>query len=128
MRKIFISGLMLIFVLTLSGFAAEVGKTKIAVVSNGKTVTSEVSPVAARGPYFLIYDCNGKFIEVLGNPHKNVQGGASSQVVEYLSDKNVSTIIAGTFGNKMIAAMEAKRIRYLTFKGIAAEAVKKVVP
>jgi len=116
---------MLLF-MAVSGFAAG-DETKIAVVSEGKTVNSEVSPVAARGRYFLVFDGRQAFLEALDNPHRNAGSGASAKVADYLEARGVTTIIAGAFGNKMIAAMKAKRIRYLTFTGTAAAAVKKAV-
>ncbi|MBN1472640.1 MAG: hypothetical protein JW925_12735 [Syntrophaceae bacterium] len=127
MKKTFLLGFVFVLVLTVTLFTAWADKQKIAVVSDGNTATSAVSPVAARGSFFLLFDGKGKFMEAIHNPHKDAGGGASHLVVDYLSGKGVTMIIAGTFGNKMIAAMEAKHINYLTFKGIAVDAVKKVI-
>ncbi len=127
MKKAIWLGILFIFILTASGFAASLVKSSIAVVANGNTVDSAVSSVAARGPYFLIFDGNGKFIKCLSNSHKNAGGGASALVVDYLSAEGITTIIAGDFGDKMIVAMKAKRIQHLEFKGTAADAVKKAV-
>lgn len=127
MKKTLSLGILFVLALTASGFAAPSDKTRIVVASNGNTAASAVSPVAARGLYFLIFDGQGAFIEALNNPHKNAGGGASALVVDFLSGKGATTIVAGTFGDKMVAAMKAKRINYLEFKGTAADAVKKVV-
>ena len=127
MKKALSLGILFVFALIASGFAAPADKTRIAVVSKGNAAASDVSPEAARGPYFLIFDGKGVFIEALNNPHKNAGGGASALVVDFLSGKGATTIVAGTFGDKMVAAMKAKRINYLEFVGTAADAVKKVV-
>jgi predicted Fe-Mo cluster-binding NifX family protein len=102
-------------------------KVKIAVASDGNTPASAVSPVAARSSYYLTFDSKGAFIEALSNPHKNAGGGAGSLVVDFLAGKGITTIVAGAFGDKMIAAMKAKGINYVEFKGTAADAVKKAL-
>jgi predicted Fe-Mo cluster-binding NifX family protein len=127
MKKMLLSGFVFVFVLSITFFTAWADGQKIAVVSDGNTAASAVSSVAARGSYFLIFDGKGKLIEAINNPHKDAGGGSSHLVVDYLSGKGVTMIIAGTFGNKMIAAMESKLINYLTFKGTAVDAIKKVI-
>ena len=117
--------LCLFIVTSVTAFAAD--KVKIAVASEANTPASAVSPVAGRSPYYLIFDGKGAFVEALSNPHKNAGSGAGPMVVDFLAGKGVTTIIAGTFGNKMIAAMQAKGINHIEFKGIAAEAVKKAL-
>ena len=127
MKKSFLLSFLLVFVLTASVSNTWADNSKIAVVSEGNTADSVVCAVAARGPYFLIFDGKGKFIEALDNPYQNAGGGASGLVVDYLSDKGITTIIAGNFGNKMIATMTARRIHYFKFQGSAVNAVKKVI-
>jgi len=127
MKKALLLGMLFVFAFPASGFTASADNMRIAVASNGNTAASAVSPVAAKSSYFLIFDGKGAFIEALSNPHKNVGGGASALVIDLLSGKGVTTIVAGDFGDKMIAAMKAKRINHLEFKGTAADAVKKTV-
>jgi predicted Fe-Mo cluster-binding NifX family protein len=106
-------------------FAAD--KTRIAVASDGTTPAAVVSPVAARSAYYLIFDGKGAFIEALSNPHKSAGGGAGTLSVDFLARKGVTTVIAGAFGDKMIAAMKVKGIAYVVFKGSAGDAVSNVV-
>lgn len=127
MKKVIMLGVLFVFMLSISVLTVWSDNSKIAVVSEGKTEASGVSPVAARASYFVIFDGKGAFIEAHANPYKNAGGGASRLVVDFLSGKGATTIIAGDFGDKMIAAMNAKRIRYLIFKGTAADAVKKAI-
>ncbi len=109
------------------GFPASADVMKIAVAANGNTVASPVSPVAAKSTYVLIFDGKGAFVEALSNPHKDVGGGASALVIDLLSGRGVTTMVAGNFGDKMIAGMKAKRITFIEFKGTAAEAIKKAL-
>jgi len=126
MKKLVSILVLCLFVVASSmAFAAE--KTKIAVASDGNTPSAAVSPVAARSSYYLIFDSKGTFIEAVVNPHKSAGGGASSLVIDFLSGKDVKTIIAGAFGDRMIPAMKAKGVSYIVFKGTAADAITKAV-
>ncbi|MFO7570556.1 MAG: NifB/NifX family molybdenum-iron cluster-binding protein [Smithellaceae bacterium] len=127
MKKTLLSVVLFVLMLVLAGPNAWADNSRIAVVAQGNTPEAEVSPVAARGPYFLIFDGKDVFIEALANPHQNAGGSASTLVVDELSGKGVTKIIAGDFGNKMITALKARRISYLKFKGTAVDAVKQAV-
>lgn len=119
--------LLLLFVLfcSFTAFAAE--PARIAVAADGQAPSSQVSAVAARCPYFLLFDAKGTLIEAVANPHQDAPGGAGSQAAEFLAEKGVTVVIAGAFGQKMVGAMRARGMRYLEFKGSAAEAVKLVL-
>jgi predicted Fe-Mo cluster-binding NifX family protein len=125
MKKLAILVSLVLFLFTVAAFAA--GKSRIAVSSEGKSPSSPVSSVAARCPYFLVFDERGALIETLENPHLNAAGGAGSQVVDFLSRKGVTVVIAGAFGPNMVGALKAKGMNYLEFKGSAADAVKKAL-
>jgi len=127
MKKALLLGILFVFTLTALGYSATADKTRIVVVSDGNTSASAVSPVAGRGSYFLIFDGKGAFIEAISNPDKNAGRGAGALVVDFLAEKGATTIIAGAFGDKMITAMKAKGIKYIEFKGTAADAVKNAV-
>jgi len=127
MKKTFLLSFLFVLMLAVLVPNAWADNSKIAVVAQENTLVSVVSPLAARGNYFLIFDGKGDFIEALNNPHKNAGGNAGGLVVDYLSEQGVTRIIAGNFGNKMIAVMKARRISYLKFQGTAVDAVKKAV-
>ena len=63
MKKIALTILSVIFLLTGLAYAADQGK--IAVAAEGKTAAAKVSGVAARSPYFLIFDGTGKLVEAV---------------------------------------------------------------
>jgi predicted Fe-Mo cluster-binding NifX family protein len=128
MKKRLLSGFLWVLMLIVSCTNLWADNTRIAVVSQGNAPDAVVSPVAARGLYFLIFDARGTFIEAVENPHRNAGRNASEQVVVDLSNRGVTTLIAGNFGNKMTAALTARRIRHVEFQGTAADAVRKAVP
>jgi len=125
MKKIGFTVLSVIFLMTSLAYAADQGK--IAVAAEGKTAAARVSGLAARAPYFLIFDESGKLLEAVDNPYKAAKGGAGTSVVPFLAQKGASVVVAGEFGENMTQAMKGKGMRYLEFKGSAEEALKKVL-
>jgi len=110
--------------LLVTGTAGAADKSMTAVASEGTTPVSQVSAVAARCPYFLVFDGKGNFVEVLVNPYRNASGGAASRVVGFLSGKGITHVIAGAFGRNMVSAMKDAGMKYREFKGSVAEAVE----
>ncbi|MFH1490354.1 MAG: NifB/NifX family molybdenum-iron cluster-binding protein [Pseudomonadota bacterium] len=125
MKKIGVSVVVLVLFLTNLVFAGD--GAKVAVAAKGKTATAEVSGVAARSPYFLIFDGDGRLLEAVENPYKAAKGDAGTSVVPFLAQKGVTLVVAGEFGEKMIQAMKAQGIEYLEFHGSAEGALKKVL-
>ena len=115
------------FLLMFQPFLIGEEKVIIAVASDGETLDAAVSPLAARGPYFLFIDSEGKLLEALENPYKNTRSSAGVSVANFLAEKNVTIVIAGNFGNKMIDALKAKEITHVEFEGIVEEAIKKIL-
>ncbi len=119
------SAALLVLVLLAFPLAAlAAGSASIGVAAEGKDPSSRVSGVAARAPYFLLFDGKGTLVEAVANPHKDVRGGAGTQVVDLLAGKGVKAVVAGEFGPRMIDAMKGRGMRYLTFQGSATDAVK----
>lgn len=83
---------------------------KIAIASSGKSEDSEVSSVAGRAPYFLIYE-NKKLIKAIKNVFAIGGGGAGFSVAKMLADQGVKKIVAGHFGEKMLGALEERGIK-----------------
>jgi len=125
MKKIEVSILVLVLLITSLVYAADKGK--VAVAAEGKTATAEVSGVSGRSPYFLIFDGDGKLLEAVDNPYKAAKRGAGPSVVPFLSQKGATFVVAGKFGENMIQTMKAKGIEYLEFHGSAEAALKKVL-
>lgn len=127
MKKIglFILFLILALLITSSVYADDKGK--IAVAAEGKTTAADVSAVAARSPYFLIFDSANSLLEVLDNPYKDTGRRAGPSVATFLAQNGVTFVIAGQFGDNMIQAMKGKGIEYLEFRGSAESALDKVL-
>ena len=125
MKKYF--GLLLTF-LVLSSFNTFAGNSSwIAVATDDKSLTAQVSAVAARCHYFLLFDDQGNLADAIENPYLNAAGGAGRQAADFLAAKNVKVVIAGEFGQNMLDAMRNKEMTSMKFKGSAAEAVKQAL-
>lgn len=120
-------GLFVCFLALVSATAFAADSVRIAIASEGKTLDSQVSPIAARSPYFLLFDAQGKLAETTENPHRDASGGAGPRVADVLSRKGVTTVVAGAFGPNMINAMRAKKLTPVEFKGKVTEALKEAL-
>ena len=124
-KKISVISLLVVFSLSGAGLASPANITRIAVASEGQTATAAVGSVAARSLYFLIFDGSGKLVESISNPHQKARSGASSLVVNLLSQHGVHVFISQAFGEKMADALKTKGIEHFESKGSAADAVKR---
>ena len=100
---------------------------RIAIATVSYNVDSEISNVAGRAPYYLIFDGNGIFLKFLKNPSQNQARGASSGVVSILIRESVKTVVAGNFGDKMIVQLEMNKIEYHEYAGIAKDIVETII-
>jgi predicted Fe-Mo cluster-binding NifX family protein len=98
---------------------------RIAVASKGKEEGSEVSEVAGRAPYYLVFSEKGRIEEVIKNPFSVGGGGAGWGVAKMLADKGVDVVVAGRFGPNIIQALEQRGVRHAEASGKVSEAAKK---
>ena len=127
MERISFLSLTMLFLVSTMVYASQKDGVKIAVASNNKNATSNVGTIAGRSPYYLIFDNTGKLVEVIENPFKDVRGGAGPSTANFLAEKGVTIVIAETFGDKMVNAMENKGMNHFQFKGTVKDVVKKVL-
>jgi predicted Fe-Mo cluster-binding NifX family protein len=99
----------------------------IAVASPGKTATGQVGSMAARSPFFLIFNAEGALVELLHNPYSESSGRAGPLVAELMAKKGISTLVAGNFGKNIRAALDEKGVRHKEFRGQVGEAIKDMV-
>jgi len=100
---------------------------KLAVASTGKTAEAPVSNMAAKCPYYLIFDNQGTLIEVLDNPYMHKSSSAGPSAANLLAKRGVTMVIAENFGSKMINTLKNKDITHFQFEGRVVDAVKKAL-
>ena len=127
MKKTLFSTLVVLFLVPVMAYAAQKNAAKIAVASNSKDPMSSISSKAGRCPYYLLFDSKGELIETVGNPYKDTQRGAGSQTADFLTGKGITTVIAGSFGDKMIGAMKSNGMEFFQLEGVIKDAVGKVL-
>ena len=108
--------------------ASELEKMKIAVAAGSKNAKSSVSNMAAKCPYYLIFNDKGALIEIIDNPHRDASGGAGPSAANFLAQRGIDIIVAESFGSKMVNTLENKGVTHFEFKGLVADAVKRVLP
>lgn len=127
MKRMFFIGLIILFLFPIMVNAAESENMRIAVAANNKTEGATVSERAAKCPYFLMFDKNGELIEVIDNPYKDAMRDAGTSAANFLVQKDVDIIVAGSFGLKMIDALRSNGKIHFKFKGTVDDAVKKAL-
>jgi predicted Fe-Mo cluster-binding NifX family protein len=106
--------------------ALRTGQEKIAVAASGSDPGAAVNAQAALSPYFLVFNQKGKLLEALVNPYKDGDN-PGPDIVNYLTGKGVTVVIAGNFGPKILNVMKAKKVWPIPFTSSAEAAVKKVL-
>ncbi len=96
------------------------------VASTGDTLEAEIAAEASRCDYYVFFDNEGKVLETMKNPHKDVQGGASSKLVAMLKEKKVSHMIASNFGDKLIKHLRSNHIKYTIRKGGISDVIQSL--
>ena len=96
----------------------------IAVAAAGKTPSDPVAGVAARSPYFLLFDAGKAFLEAVENPYADAGGGAGNRVGEWMAERGVQTLVAGNFGRNLAADLEKNGIGRVEASGSSEGAVK----
>lgn len=106
---------------------AKVSAAFIAVAAESSNDSSQISNLAGRAPYFLIFDSDGEFIKSIKNPAQNQKGGASSSVTALLKKESVKTLIAVKFGSKMETNLKAVGIEYSEHSGSAMKVINEII-
>ena len=127
MKRMFFISLAILLLCSFMINAAELKNMKIAVAASSNTAKASVSNAAAKCPYYLIFNNKGELIEVFDNSYKDTSGGAGPSAANFLARRGVTILIAGNFGSKMVSTLENKGVIHFEFKGLAGNAVKKVL-
>ncbi|MEA2115275.1 MAG: NifB/NifX family molybdenum-iron cluster-binding protein [Thermodesulfobacteriota bacterium] len=127
MKRMLFIRLAILFLCPVMVNAGEPEKIRIAVAANGKSTQASVSNMAAKCPYYLIFNNKGELIEVVDNPYRDASGGAGPSAANFLAGRSITIVISGNFGSKMVNTLGNKSVTHFEFKGVADNAVKKVL-
>ena len=97
-----------------------------AIVSVSREVSGTVGENAVNSPFYLIFDHDGKFIDVIKNPFTDGGNDADQKVVNLLAASQVAAIGAETFSEALRSRLTGKNIQCFEVSGPIEEAVKIV--
>ena len=123
MKRISLSFLIIFQLVSFAVYAGQKEIVKIAVAAVDRSPASPVSKQAARCPYYLCYDEEGKFLGAIGNPYKNARRKAGPSAAKFLSQHRVTIVIAENFGSKIITALGKWGMASFVYQGNADDAV-----
>ncbi len=89
---------------------------KIAITSQGNQINSIIDHRFGRCSYFVIYDTEKKTTEFIQNPNKDIEEGAGPSSVQFLANKDVSSVVAREFGIKIKPLMDQLKIKMIIIK------------
>jgi len=96
-----------------------------AIAADGKEISAQISRLSGVAPFFHLYGLQGNLIEVIPNPHLEMEYGTGPAVAATLSDKGVSVLVGGMAGPKMMDVLDAKEVRFVprvgTVQDVASE-------
>lgn len=97
-----------------------------AIAADGPQVTAQISELSGVSPYFHIYDVNGTPVEVLANPHLNLEFGTGPAAAATLADKGVTVLVGGMAGPKMMDVLNARNVRFVRRVGSVEDIVQEL--
>jgi len=127
MKRMILISLIILLLYPVMVNAAELENMKIAVAADSKSTKASVSKIAAKCPYYLIFNNKGKLIEVIDNPYKDASRNAGPSAANFLAQRGIDTIVAESFGSKMIDELRNNGKTHFEFKGSVDDAVKRVL-
>jgi predicted Fe-Mo cluster-binding NifX family protein len=98
----------------------------VAIASPTREVSGTVGKNAVSSPFYLIFDHDGKFIDIIKNPFFDGGTNADQMIVNFLAASQVSAIAAENFSDALKGRLGEKNIQYFEISGSIEEAVEFV--
>ena len=123
--RTFVSLLLLLLLLGFAQFA--VAADKFAIAADGDQVAADIAKLAGIAPFFHLYDVNGKLLEVMPNPHLDMEYGIGPAVAATLADMGVTVLVARRVpGPKMEDVLIARKVRIVRRIGVVQDVVDEL--
>ena len=90
---------------------------KIAITSQGNSLSANIDPRFGRCSFFAIYDTVSGATDFIANPAKESSEGAGPAAVQFVAAQGVTKIIAGEFGGKVRPLLESLNIEMKNEEG-----------
>jgi predicted Fe-Mo cluster-binding NifX family protein len=99
---------------------------RCAIAAEGPGLTDEITHLTGRAPYYQVYDLHGTPIEVIENVYLVQEFNIGPQAAALLSEKQVTLLVGGMAGPKMMDVLEEKEIRFVYRKGAVKDVVEEL--
>jgi hypothetical protein len=86
-----------------------------AIVSGAREITGKVGETVTGSPYFLIFDHDGKFIDIIKNPFIDKGTSADQMIVNLLTASQISAVAAEAFSGALRTQLSEKTFAILKF-------------
>jgi hypothetical protein len=97
-----------------------------AIVSSARDVSGTVGENVTSSQYFLIFDHDGKFIDIIKNPFFDGGKEAEQGIVNFLAAGQIAAIAAEKFDEALGDQLRRKNIQFFEISGPIEEAIKLV--
>ena len=125
MHRILASLLLLLGLAILSHSVA--AADKFAIAADGDRPSAEIAKLAGIAPFFHLYDVNGNPLEILPNPHLDMEYGIGPAAAATLADMGVTVMIARRIpGPKMEDVLNARNVRIVRRVGTVQDVVNEL--
>lgn len=124
-RRIFFS---LTLLLSVAGFnVPAAAQDTFAIAADGDQLSSEIARLAGIAPFFHLYDVNGNLLEVMPNPHLDMDYGIGPAAAATLADRGVTVLVARRIpGPKMEEVLVKRNIRIVRRIGTVQDVVDEL--
>lgn len=124
-RRILVSLLLLLPLAGMNQSAHAEGK--FAIAANGDQLSAEIAKLAGTAPFFHLYDVNGKLLQVLPNPHLDMEYGTGPACATTLADMGVTVLVASKIpGPKMDDVLKERKVRIVRRRGVVQDVVSEL--
>lgn len=106
--------------------AASQREERCAIAAEGPDETARITHLTGRAPFYQVYDINGNFIEVIENDFLSQEFNIGPQAAALLGEKQVTLLVGGMAGPKMMDVLEEKSIRFVFRKGMVMDVIKEL--
>ena len=100
---------------------------KIAIAADAPDIDTEVAAHAARAPFYLIFDENGRLHAAPANPSAASERNAGPAVARFLAAQRVAMVAAGDFGPRFLDALDEHGIGHAQETGRVADVIARLV-
>nr|VFJ87827.1 MAG: Predicted Fe-Mo cluster-binding protein, NifX family [Candidatus Kentron sp. H]VFJ89536.1 MAG: Predicted Fe-Mo cluster-binding protein, NifX family [Candidatus Kentron sp. H]VFJ96225.1 MAG: Predicted Fe-Mo cluster-binding protein, NifX family [Candidatus Kentron sp. H] len=123
--RLFVLFLLLLPLVGFGPSAAAAGK--FAIAADGDQLDAKIAKLAGIAPFFHIYDANGNLLEVLANPHLELETGTGPACATTLADRGVGVLVARRIpGPKMDDVLRARDVRLVRRMGVVRDVVDEL--